>query len=386
MKLDIVCVVWGAKYVNMMLDYCFASLLAPGNVPDWPYQAETLFHLYTTATDAKTIQEHRYFQQLAQYIDIQFHIDFANEAQADSNGDYDLMNLGNQLGVRGANQRHAAFMYIAPDHVFATDCFTTIADWVQSGVELIMTLTPRVDIGCVGELDTMRTAHCLTLSPDVAMDLLMTYLNPQFKTQIWDADVFQLWCGQAYGFVDANALMIRAYNLHPLFMLHPPPYEIPGATMDFDYLASYNHQLDKVRIAQDNQLFILSLTAPEHSLLKDGVVKGNLSLPYRQLWLDSFYRTATVDIHRYCFQHPIVLKGTGEKSLCEQVNPESASAIEAMAAFQSVEQAWLEDQHSQVLAIYQRHQDLLTHHLPEVFQQACAEYARLSGAAMVAAG
>lgn len=378
MKLDMACVVWGEKYVNLMLNYCFSSLLANGNIPDWPHARETILQVYTTETDARTIQQHRSYAQLKQYIEVQFHTRFLGTAESHYGAIFNMLNGGHQAAIRAANQRQAAFMYIAPDHVFATDCFRTLAEFTQAGAELVMALTPRISLTCIPELEQMRTDTCLTLLPEVATDLFVTYLHPVIKAHFWDTDVFNSWCSQVYCFFNAKAVMVRGFHLHPLLMVSPPPYEVAGSTLDGEYLNYYNKRRDKVKIAQDNRLFILSLTENKDSSLAEGQFEGKLTLEQRQLLLDRFYRTVTTDIHRWFFSQAIVIQGTGQRNFQTDGDLACTQAIEAMQTLWQLEEAWLTDHTDQVLEIYQSHHTLLVTHLPDILRQACQCYVELA--------
>lgn len=382
MKLDIVCVVWGAKYVNIMLDYCFASLLAPGNVPDWPHQTETIFHIYTTAMDELTIQQSHVYQQLKQYIKFQFHIN-NNDVNQNHEDFFHRLNKSHQNAILDARQRKAALMYIAPDHVFSMGCFITIASVLQSGAKLVMALTPRVDMSCVNELEILRTAACLTLLPEVATDLFATHLHPLAKSLFWEQDIFNTWCSQVYCFLDPFTIMARGFHLHPLVMVNPIPFQAYHKALDADYLASYSHSKDKIHVATDNQLFILSLTQTINTTMQNSYFSGPLTHTHRQLWLDRYYRLVALDIHRWFFSKCIVLRGTGKRTLQPDPKFDCVQAIDAIQAYWNLEAAALAEKPVELTFLYKKHQNLILEYLAPVFQKACNSYFDMAAASLL---
>lgn len=370
LKTDIVCVVWGQQYTRMMLEYCLASLLAEGNLPAWPYGETTILHIYTTPEDAPQIQHHPHFQALTAYIQVQLHL----ELNPHDTPIYALMNHGHRMAIEKAIQRQAALMYIAPDHVFATGCFKDLLFYLEQDVSLIMALTPRVNTTCREKLNQLRQANSLAVSPELAGDIFMDYLHPTVKAFFGDTDTFKSWCSQVYYVANKKTVVAQAFHLHPLFIVSPHPYIVTD-TLDGDYLQFYDGQRDKIRIATDNRLFVLSLTDPDISTLGDDVFEGQLSMEQRQLMLDRFRRSSAFPIHRWFFDHPITLTGGGALAFSRTAASECGErAIRALQVFWQVEEDWLAGTQGKVREHYQQGAPLLEDELPMVLRQAYQIY------------
>lgn len=375
MKLDIVCIVWGQSYTHLMLEYGFPSLMAAGNLPDWAYCAGTILQLYTSAADALVIRHHRSYQALNQLIEVQLHTTLPETKAPVQTEPFNRLNQGHYQGILNARQREAAFMYMAPDHVFALNCFTTLQTFIHSGAELIMALTPRVDIACQNELHPLRQGEVLTLTPNHAADLFMQYVAPMAQAQFWDADVFNVWCSHVYRYTTVAQVTAQGFHLHPLLMRHPPPFEPQlHSTLDGDYLDYYHSRRENIRIAQGHELFILSLTAAENMALANTQLVGNFTLNQRQLLLDRFYRTFTKPIHRWFFKHRFILTGSKPQYL---PNDRCNQAIEAMQAFWCLEAAWDKKHHEHVIRLFNQNEALWSH-LPDILQQGGQQYYQMA--------
>jgi len=70
-------VFWGAKHRGYFVDYCLASMLAPGNVPALVDKAGSRFLVCTTADDWQALQADPLFRRLAELIAVELvEIDF----------------------------------------------------------------------------------------------------------------------------------------------------------------------------------------------------------------------------------------------------------------------------------------------------------------------
>src|SRR5262245_32756621 len=62
-------VLWGEKYRKCFLEFCVASLLAPGNVPSLRTRPRSKFLIATRPADWEAMRETAIFCELARYLD-----------------------------------------------------------------------------------------------------------------------------------------------------------------------------------------------------------------------------------------------------------------------------------------------------------------------------
>src|SRR5208282_5731824 len=65
-------VVWNDDYIDMMLDITIPSLLAEGNIPDMPNNADSRFIIITTLKDNERIVASEVYKMLSKIITVEF--------------------------------------------------------------------------------------------------------------------------------------------------------------------------------------------------------------------------------------------------------------------------------------------------------------------------
>ena len=128
--------VWGKKYIHFFLNYCIESLFTEGNIPSVASHS-ALYHLITTKDDFSTIKNHPNFRNLKKIIPVK--ITFVEFLKDDlGNNKYSKMIHCHKIAIQEACLSKAAIVFLPPDHIFSSDCLSSIRQRFAEGYRSFM--------------------------------------------------------------------------------------------------------------------------------------------------------------------------------------------------------------------------------------------------------
>jgi hypothetical protein len=259
--------VWGKSYVDVFLRVTLPCLLARGNLGDFAWAKQSVFKIYTRATDAQRMGENRAFRRLQSLIETRFvPID---ELMAVRQANFARFTDCQRMAVETSDAADAALFFLGPDFVLNDGLISAVAERIVAGRAAVMIEGNRlVKDDVLPALDAaQRTGHgalALELSGRALVSLAFERLHAQSRAWFWDAINFDrlppylhFRAGDA-GFVSAG------YVLHPMAVRS----RVKGAPIvniwDQDWLAAACPDPGEIDVATDSDaMAIFGLDEPE---------------------------------------------------------------------------------------------------------------------------
>jgi hypothetical protein len=238
--IHIVIPVWGQAYTRGLIELGLPALLAPGNVPNLCRGDGHLCQIITTAADRATIERSAVFRSLAAAINVRFDDISANPEASDDR--HKWQSYCNRLGIKTADERGAATMFLNPDVVIADGGVRSLAALLQKGKRAIQVLGVRlikeITTPALIEGYTSPDGTRLVISPRELIRLAMKNLHPLTLMHMYDrADLGLSPSGLFWAAAD-QGLVCRCFHLHPMLVFPRIPNAPFSTTIDDDYLRS----------------------------------------------------------------------------------------------------------------------------------------------------
>lgn len=261
--------VWG--YIDLFLDYCLPSLLAPQNLPSLTLPA--IYQIDTTHAGEKQITSHPLFEKLKKCLPVQFHI--IDEEMQKLPG-YGTLNACHQRAIHYAEEKDAALVFIMPDCVFSNNAIHSLEKIALSGARLISVPYLRVNLEeATSILKKEQHQGLLDLNAYRLMKIALDHLHQITISHIWEEGSGPMLPSLLLWRVEDKGFLGRYFYSHPL-MIYPRIKNIPlRATIDIDYLYQACPDRSEHYIFQDsNDLMMLELTSKSRSC--SGFPKGSI--------------------------------------------------------------------------------------------------------------
>jgi len=276
--IHIVVPVWGEAYTRGFLEVGLPALLAPGNLPSLPREVEHICHIVTTGADRAMIETSAVFQVLAATIDVRFDDIGTNPEVSDDR--HKWQSYCNRLGIRLADQRGAAMIFLNPDVVIADGGLQSLATLLKQGkraiqvlaVRLIKELAIPVLVKGYATPDLTR----LIISPRDLVGLAMKYLHPLSLMHMYNRPDLDLSPSNLLWTAAEEGMVCRCFHLHPM-LVHPRIRNAPfSTTIDDDYLRSACPNVgDEYIVADSDEFCAIELSGMERA--GSGLPRGQVN-------------------------------------------------------------------------------------------------------------
>lgn len=359
MKTNIVSIVWGKYHSTLFVDYCIPSLLTQENLPSWPDIKQTKLNLYTTIEDWEIMSNHPSITRLEELIDIEV---ISIETAIRSNwSTFNTLSIYHSHAIEKASLEKSAILFLTPDTILSKKTLTSLWEELQQGYEIIMTPGARViDDKLLPILKKTKTSNILSLNAQQCIDFFIDCMHPEAASQFVDQNKFTNWPSLLYQWKSPNQIEVRGFHLHPLFIKHLKPYsQKTSISIDGNYLQQYFSNHEKIKVIDNSDLFVLSLTHQAHR--KNYIIHASLSQQNKMLIIDRFKRCHTQPVHQYFYSHPIVYKTT--KSYPEP--PNNNCIHNDLELFWKLEADFEQKKYSQMIETYKKKSCLIHQNFKE---------------------
>jgi hypothetical protein len=302
---------WGAKYVDMFVNYCLPSQLAPDNLPSLPAE-RCVYHIYTSPDDAKAIWTSASVRQLRKLMDVSL-VTFTDEDVLRDSGLSEYRYVKNlqkmtwcyQKAMHARRDVDTAFIYMTPDSVWANGAFCYIDECQRAGVRALMALgliTHRERFqrdlapfiaSADGTVIDIAPRKLVTLALDTLHPLAIARVVKDGGSRFFSA---YYWVKPGQGFV------ARCFYLHPI-MVRPRVHidRIPS-TVDYRFVPFAVPDPREVHVVTDSDnLFYIDMAELHHEAI--ALKLANYSRPEILDWMCEW----TDDYHRNYFRHSILI-------------------------------------------------------------------------------
>lgn len=133
---------WGEEFRRHFVDFCLASLLAPGNIPAIGDKGTARLLLATTDEDWRALQGEPTFVAAQKYIIVE-HIPFDVPAFSDNTGKMLAMSKGHKLLTRRMFEDRAQGVIIFPDMIAAIGFVAKLEELWRNGAAAVMFMNVR---------------------------------------------------------------------------------------------------------------------------------------------------------------------------------------------------------------------------------------------------
>ncbi|WP_413992699.1 hypothetical protein ACMDCR_11735 [Labrys okinawensis] len=218
MKFHVVMVVWGASYIETMVDVTIPTLLSPGNIPALAQMPASDVTFYTRVEDEKLIRKAPSVQSLARLIDVRYaHIDPTVEATI-----YVAMSKAHSAAAHRAQAEGAHAIILAPDILVADGSLASVVRLAVVGKRAVMTIGPRLTQESA--LPALRTCLAgddggiLRLAPRQMVRFALDHLHRETKRTFFDSPEFSLYPTTCLWAMPGRGFLARNFHLHPLMI------------------------------------------------------------------------------------------------------------------------------------------------------------------------
>ncbi|HXZ03147.1 MAG TPA: hypothetical protein VEI03_24375 [Stellaceae bacterium] len=181
-KLYLALTLWGEEYRRYFVDFCLASLLAPGNIPAIADKRAARLLLATTEDDWRALQDEPTFVAARKHIAVE-HVPFDVPAFSDNTGKMLAMSKGHKLLTRRMFEDRAQGVIIFPDMIAATGFLAKIEELWRGGAAAIMFMNVRFANETLtqelGECGLLRRGMPLALSSRDLVRLTIRHMHSE---------------------------------------------------------------------------------------------------------------------------------------------------------------------------------------------------------------
>lgn len=297
---------WGETYRECFLAVLLPSLLAPHNIPAWPFCNQSTFVIYTTEADFEHIRVQPKVKQLRQWMNIEFRpVVLSSEKSTSPTFKYDLLSQIHQNAIKMAHDRGAALILPVADLIFSDGSLTALAAEIAADKELVMILGLLADIDKISELyDGYYANGVLSISAEACIEFYLSHMNGLAETRLTTSPYFSIWPSHLGERDHDGNLFLRAFHIHPLYIRNPRLFSTQGlqfTTIDGDYLQQYDNQRAHIAVMTDKRMICLSLAQP----LKPSLCGNPLDEGEKFQQILTFAGQNCTPIHRWFFTHRI---------------------------------------------------------------------------------
>ena len=259
-------VVWGEKYVDMLLDVALPCLLASGNLPALNNLSESRFLIMTTPSDAERIAASPVFKLLGTIVRAEF-VD-APWIEGDLTF-YLKASRGHQEAARIAAEHGAYCVYLVPDILMSNGALQFLVKMARSGKQAVM--VPGIRVVRESILREVRSTYpsdsqgALNFSSRTLVDLGLRHIHISDQRYNWEHPHFSkspVIC--TWNIPGEHGLLVRAFHLHPILMRINDANSIKlldSNTIDDEFVGLNFGNWDSIHIETDSDNIVLfSLT------------------------------------------------------------------------------------------------------------------------------
>lgn len=253
MKVDVVNVVWGTKYTDLLLRVTMPNTMSAGNFgavggdPDWRYR------LYTTPEDARVIRASPTFAQLQQLITTEL-VEVPNLGAGNH---YEHMTGCHRNSLESATSRGAAVIFLAPDVVWSDGTMRRLREHIEAGVPMVVTSAVRVRgdtfVPALEAQTRDADGAVAPLGSRQLVDLALHNLHPRSASVIWDSPGFSSTPSVLYWRVPATTGIVqRCFHLHPLMVQHLAAGLAIDGTIDGSFIEHACPDVEAIHVVVDS--------------------------------------------------------------------------------------------------------------------------------------
>lgn len=341
MRLYLAVTFWGEEYRRYFLDFCLASLLAPGNIPAIIDKASAKLLIATNDLDWAALQAEPTFIAARNLIQIE-QVAFHHETYCDSHGKMLVMSRAHKRLANRMFEDGARGVFLYPDMLAASGFIGKLQELCEHGFAVVMFMNVRfANEGIFGELNERgfcRPGEPIVLSARELARLTIRHMHSEMRRSNFGATCDDFGCSSYFWVVSPGEdLLFHCGSWIPSLIDYGSisrhdDSTFDSWTLDGDYIAKNLTDTKGVYFVRDtSELFMISFT-PESSVHFSLTPILRYRFPkLRERWKIAgahtfLFQIARMDwLRREQFRHPVHFRG-GDSSESQWRCAESRAA------------------------------------------------------------
>jgi hypothetical protein len=271
LKLYLALTFWGEEYRRYFLDFCLASLLAPGNIPAIADKGAARLLVATTADDWRALQTEPTFIAARKHLAIE-HIPFDADGFSKRYGKMLVMSRAHRLLTRRMFEDSAQGVFIFPDMIAATGFIASIEARWRKGAKAIVFMNVRFAneslIREVEQRGLLRPGEPLALSSRELVRLTLRHMHSEMMRSGFENKFRDHECASFFWSVGREDLLFHCGSWIPLLIdyRHLARHDdttFDQWTLDGDYIARNVTDLKDIHVVLDTDDLLLISFTPE---------------------------------------------------------------------------------------------------------------------------
>jgi hypothetical protein len=317
-------VFWGERFRRVFLEYCLASLLAPGNIPAIAGAVESRFLVCTTSEDWRALQDHPSFRRLTDLLSPEW---LPMEAPTQTtarksgmDGKMRAMSDGHRRLAHRMHEARAVGAFIYPDTVFADGTCAAAGRWIEEGKDAVLAFCPRLANDTILDgLAAYRRSGAeasLAIAPRALVELSLAHMHAEMRSCEWSSPAFSDEPTACWWTVESGkSLLCHGVIWYPLFINygHIAAHNdstFSAWTIDGDYVYRNIADPRRLQVVDDSDALMLTSFSPSVPAAAPQLVKRLplLGPLFKSLILRNYLNSSRIDpLKRALFVRPIRL-------------------------------------------------------------------------------
>ncbi len=304
MRIYLAVTFWGEEYRRYFLDFCLASLLAPGNIPAIVDKPAARLLIATTDRDWQALQVEPTFKAAKELISVE-HVPLRSETESVERQKMQLMSDGHrQLARRMFHDKaHGVFTY--PDMLAADGMIAKLQELWQRGFSVVMFMNVRyANEGIIREIKEQglcQPGKALALSTKALVRMTIRHMHSELQRCGFENRYDDYGCSAYFWPVaQQQDLLFHCGSWIPLLIDYGAIEEHDDSTfdswtLDGDYVAKNFTDKSKIYFARDTDELLMISFSPEANV--------HYSLAREPRYRVPFIRSSlkVIDAHYYLY-------------------------------------------------------------------------------------
>jgi hypothetical protein len=259
---------WGDEYRRYLCDYCLASLLGPGNIPDISDKASARLLIATTEPDWEALQRWPTFAAVQRHITVE-HIPFSGTSDVHGRRMF-AMSEGHRLLARKMFADRAQGVFVYPDMIASTGFLAAIERFWQQKFAAVMFMNVR--FANEGLFADIKPGVPLVISPRELVRLTLRHMHSEMQRSRFDNPFDDYGTSSYFWNVGAQDAVFHCGSWLPSLIDYArlsshDESTLATWTLDGDYVTkNFPNEKEILYVRDTDELFMISFTpeAREH--------------------------------------------------------------------------------------------------------------------------
>ena len=264
---------WGEQYRRYFLDYCLASLMAPGNIPAIENKSDARLLLATQDEDWRALQSEPIFIAANQHIPVE-HIQHEVPLNVPREEKMLVMSQGHRLLAQRMFKDRARGVIVYPDMILADGALKKVEQLAQRGYKAVLCLAVR--FAHEGLIDDLRLRKLVTRGEPIIVNseelahLTIKNMHSETVRLEFGASIDDQGAAAAFFWVvkPGQNLLFHSANWAPLLIDYGSldkhdKSTFDRGTLDGDYIAKNISDVRDVYVVRDTTELFVSGFTPE---------------------------------------------------------------------------------------------------------------------------